>query len=140
MEIIAVLNDEIHINQDLAIECALLHDTIEDTNISYEDIYEQFGKLTAQGVQALTKYKKLDKEVQIQDSLERILNQPVEIQMVKMAARITNLGKPPDFWTKNKIIHYKDESIFLFDKLFNANKNLADRLKLKIDTYRKYIE
>ena len=42
-------------NVELAIYCAILHDTIEDTNTSYEDILEEFGKAVADGVKALSK-------------------------------------------------------------------------------------
>ncbi len=46
-------------NPDFAIQCALLHDTIEDTDTTYNNIYELFGKNIADGVLALTKDKKL---------------------------------------------------------------------------------
>ncbi|MCJ8271434.1 MAG: hypothetical protein MJK04_18805, partial [Psychrosphaera sp.] len=39
----------------LAVLCALLHDTIEDTTTTYDDLVEQFGLEVAKGVLALTK-------------------------------------------------------------------------------------
>jgi (p)ppGpp synthase/HD superfamily hydrolase len=42
---------------DFAISCALLHDVIEDTNITYDDLYVKFGYEIADGVEALTKNK-----------------------------------------------------------------------------------
>src|SRR5688572_4105543 len=38
-----------------SIVCALLHDVVEDTNLSLEDISREFGKKTAQIIDGLTK-------------------------------------------------------------------------------------
>ena len=44
---------------DLLVSCALLHDTIEDTNSSFDDIQKEFGVDVANGVMALSKNKQL---------------------------------------------------------------------------------
>ena len=41
-------------NPDLAVQCALLHDTIEDTDVTYDDVKRQFGTDVADGVMALS--------------------------------------------------------------------------------------
>ena len=64
-------------NAELAICCAILHDTIEDTPTRYEDIEKEFGKAVADGVMALTKNETLaTKREQMLDSLELIKLQP----------------------------------------------------------------
>ncbi len=40
---------------NLSVLCAILHDTIEDTQTCYQDIKHQFGITVADGVAALTK-------------------------------------------------------------------------------------
>ena len=140
MEILMVLDHNNDIDKELAVRCALLHDCIEDTRIRYNDIENTFGKKVADGVQALSKNKKLRKEEQIKDSLNRILQQPKEIWMVKLADRITNLQQPPGFWPKDKIRKYHAESMIIYEKLKDSNENLAERIKEKIEQYRKYID
>ncbi len=76
---------------ELALTCAILHNVIEDTSISYENIVERFGKSVANGVLALTKDKSLLKSQQMVDFLQRISQQPPEIGTVKMADRIYRL-------------------------------------------------
>lgn len=77
---------------DLAVQCALLHDVVEDTETTYPQLKERFGLQVADGVLALTKNPDLStKAEKMTDSLDRILKQPGEIRMVKMADRITNL-------------------------------------------------
>ena len=109
MEVISVLEQESGFNGDLAVQCALLHDTLEDTGTTYNQLADEFGSRVAEGVLALTKNPKIgarvhdkleSKTLRMADSLKRILKQPKEILLVKMADRITNLQPPPKHWTK----------------------------------------
>jgi (p)ppGpp synthase/HD superfamily hydrolase len=78
---------------------ALLHNVIEGTRKTYNYVQSNFGLEVAEGVQALTKRTIFStKEVRMKDSLSRIKNQPIEIWMVKIADRITNLQPPPAHW------------------------------------------
>ena len=124
---------------DLGLQCALLHDTIEDTKATFEMITENFGDRVARGVLALSKDKSLaSKEDQMNDSLSRIRKEPKEVWMVKLGDRITNLQKPPLYWKAKKIHYYRNEAVKILDALGSANSALAERLKLKIDNYKKY--
>ncbi len=141
MEIIWALPSANDIDGNLAVQCALLHDTIEDTEHSYEDIVKEFGQSVADGVSALTKDLKLpSKQEQMADSLARIKAQPFEVWMVKMADRITNLYAPPFYWNNKKRIVYREEALLIYEALHEANDVLANRLKEKIDSYTRYIE
>jgi (p)ppGpp synthase/HD superfamily hydrolase len=53
MEIIAALSVEQVYNPDLAVQVALLHDTIEDTDVTYDDVKERFGSDVANGATGL---------------------------------------------------------------------------------------
>jgi (p)ppGpp synthase/HD superfamily hydrolase len=79
MEVMAALECESDRNGNLAIQCALLHDVIEDTDITFERVDAEFGAEVAAGVLALTKNSMLDKIVQMEDSLRRIQKQPYEV-------------------------------------------------------------
>lgn len=126
-------------NPDLLVQCALLHDVIEDTETNYDDIEKRFGIDVANGVLALTKNLKLpSKHEQMVDSLERILQQPKEIWMVKLADRITNLQPPPHYWNKAKIQNYRNEARLILNQLCDANHFLAKRLRGKIEYYARY--
>ena len=135
MEILAALSAEPGHDGDLAIQCALLHDTIEDTDTSYEQIASLFGVRVADGVAALSKNSDLEKSLQLADSLHRIRVQPIEIWMVKLADRITNLQPPPIHWTTEKIGRYREEAIEIHTHLQAASSFLAARLAEKIQNY-----
>jgi (p)ppGpp synthase/HD superfamily hydrolase len=121
---------------DLAVQCALLHDVVEDTETSLDDVRAEFGAAVADGVQALTKDTSIEsRAMQMTDSLARIRLQPNEIWAVKLADRITNLYHPPFYWNSEKIAHYKSESQAILAALGPANARLAARLADKIGAY-----
>lgn len=125
---------------DKAITIALLHDTIEDTNVTYDDIFNEFGLEVAEGVEALTKDESLPKKQQIADSINRLLTQPYEVQMVKLADRISNMQKPPQDWDSKKIFDYHKDAKFIYSCLKNCNMYLSKRLEEKINNYIVYIK
>ncbi|MGM0518552.1 MAG: HD domain-containing protein [Campylobacterota bacterium] len=126
---------------NLAISCALLHDTIEDTDVTYDDLYTDFSPNIANGVEALSKNPSLPtKKEQMQDSIEKLMNEPYEVQMVKLADRVSNLAKPPKDWSNEKIVAYYNESKFILSCLKNSNIHLSIRLEEKIQSYKNYIK
>lgn len=139
-EILNAINNEKGMNGDLAIKCAILHDSIEDTEKSFEEVKSIFGDEVANGVMALTKNEELDgKEKMMLDSLSRIKQQPKEVWAVKIADRICNLYAPPYYWTNEKKIKYRKEAQLIYNHLKDGNKYLADRLERKINDYDKFL-
>jgi len=143
MEVInACENSKLEIEKsNLAISCALLHDVIEDTNITYDELYVDFSEAVANGVEALSKDKSLkSKQEQMKRSIEMLLEQPYEVQMVKLADRITNLSISPEHWDNDKKKTYLKEASFILSCLKNSNIYLSQRLEEKIEDYKKNIE
>lgn len=135
MEVIAACAVEPVAMPDLAIQCALLHDTIEDTDTTPDDLAARFGPAVLAGVQALSKNPALPKPAAMQDSLARIRRQPREVWMVKLADRISNLGDPPDHWSADKTERYRREATDILDTLGEASPFLAARLAQRIRDY-----
>ncbi|MDR2633015.1 MAG: hypothetical protein LBC51_05245 [Treponema sp.] len=75
----------------------------------------------------------------MQDSLNEIKQMGKEIACVKMADRITNLQPPPNDWEKERIKEYMDEAILIYNELHIYSAFLGNRLKEKINEYRKYL-
>jgi len=139
VEIIAVLAVEEVAHPDLAVQCALLHEVIEDTKISYQIVREVFGKEVADGVRSLSKKKEIDELQRLSENLIRIRKQPDEVWMVKLADRISNLQPPPFYWTQAKIKAYWESSKKIHDDLNSASPYLGKRLQEKIQNYEQYI-
>lgn len=137
-EVIAALPATPLADPDLAVICGLLHDTVEDTATTLDEVAAQFGPAVAAGVAALTKDATLPKPERMPDSLRRILAQPPGIAVVKLADRITNLGTPPAFWKREKCAAYRAEAIAIADALGHASAALDARLRARIEAYAAY--
>jgi (p)ppGpp synthase/HD superfamily hydrolase len=141
MEIIIAYkeNDDFDINY--AVQLALLHDTLEDTDTEFTELTEKFGPRVALGVQALTKNENLiSKGDKMIDSLNRIIELEKEVAMVKIADRITNLQEPPRHWGRDKIQNYLNEAKLINEMLTEKSEYLSSRLQAKITEYEKYTE
>jgi (p)ppGpp synthase/HD superfamily hydrolase len=126
-------------NLSLAIQVALLHDTLEDTSTTFKELHELFGIEVALGVSALSKNAFLPKEDQMRDCIIRIQNQPKEVWAVKLADRITNLQPPPDQWNASKKAEYLQEARFIYNELKEGNEYLAERLRKMLNEYNQYL-
>lgn len=125
---------------DLAIQCALLHDVVEDTPVSEAEVRQRFGDAVAAGVAALTKNPELaTKAEKMEDSLARIREQPAEVWMVKLGDRITNLQSPPSHWDAAKRARYREEARRIHAALGEACPILGPRLGDKIERYAEYL-
>lgn len=126
---------------DFSVTCALLHDVIEDTDVTFEKLMEDFDESIAIAVDSLSKDKTISsKKDQMADSINKLLTQKYLVQSIKLADRITNLQKPPESWDSQKIYNYFQESKFILSCLKNANSLLSKRLEDKINNYRVYIK
>src|SRR6218665_3419730 len=72
MEILTSEQNDSDFKLYFAIQLALLHDTLEDTETTFEEISAAFGFDVAEGVAALTKNENLPKSERMVDSLRRI--------------------------------------------------------------------
>lgn len=140
-EVMAACENSYVEQPDLAVQCAILHDVIEDTPTAVDNVEALFGPQVTAGVLALTKYKSMPtKQEQMVDSLNRIQKQPHEVWMVKMADRISNLRQPPAHWSVEKSAAYRAEAQLIWDALHEANDYLADRLADKIEAYQRWLK
>lgn len=105
---------------------ALLHDTLEDTNITYQDIKKDFGKAIADKVKLLTH----EKNVPYADYLTDICDDCIALK-IKMLDRIHNVSSLSDCPNTSKVQKYiaETETIFLpivkdkLDELANIHYN-----------------
>ena len=139
MEILMASFNSDNFDTDFAVQVALLHDTLEDTSTTLNELEREFGTDIAKAVEALTKNNSLPKEQQMNDSLKRIKLLSPEVWAVKLADRITNLQPPPLHWDKDRKIRYREEAGLILSELKDGNEFLAKRLEKKIEEYGGYI-
>ncbi len=104
-----------------SIICALLHDTVEDTEISLEDIEEKFGKKEALIIDGLTKISGVvDYNVSLQaENFRKILltlSEDVRVILIKIADRLHNM-RTIGSMRRDKQLKIASETLFLYAPL-----------------------
>ena len=94
-----------------AIAAALMHDVVEDTDITVKDIEKMFNPKVAQLVEGLTKISQVKKDMNISMQAENFrkmlltLNDDVRVIIIKLADRLHNMQ------TMESMVDYKQVKI-----------------------------
>lgn len=92
------------------IAAAFLHDTVEDTGVTHDELVERFGEDVAALVAEVTDDKSLAKEVRKQLQIEHGSHRSVRAQWLKIADKISNLrslrDSPPSGWDAERLRRY----------------------------------
>lgn len=123
-----------------AIVCALLHDTVEDTDISLEDIKGMFGEKIMKIIDGLTKISGVfDQTSSLQAENFRkmllTLSDDIRVILIKLADRLHNM-RTLDSMARDKQIKIASETLYLYAPLahrlgLNAIKTEMEDLGLK---------
>lgn len=117
---------------ELASIIAILHDVVEDTAVSADDVRDQFGNEIAEGVQFVTKDDSVPQSEQLRENLDRLVDAPDLIQAIKLADRVSNLKAFPAMWDRKRIGKYLDDSVLIAQELGHSSENLNARLLMRI--------
>lgn len=107
-----VLANEGGVTDVVVLSAAVLHDTIEDTNTTAEELTAIFGPKITATVLDVTDDKTLDKHVRKQRQIEHAPHITKEAKLVKLADKICNLrdilASPPADWSPERKQGYFD--------------------------------
>jgi guanosine-3',5'-bis(diphosphate) 3'-pyrophosphohydrolase len=107
-----VLANEGGIEDPVVLCAAVLHDTIEDTETTTEELEAQFGHAVTAIVLEVTDDKSLEKHVRKQRQIEHAPHSSPEARLVKLADKICNLrdiiASPPAEWSAERKQAYFD--------------------------------
>jgi GTP diphosphokinase / guanosine-3',5'-bis(diphosphate) 3'-diphosphatase len=88
----------------------LLHDTLEDTDATYEDISERFGPEVAALVAEVTDDKSLPKEERKRRQIDKTAGKSRRAKLLKLADKTSNLRglvkSPPKGWPLERLRDY----------------------------------
>ncbi len=121
---------------DAAIAVALLHDTIEDTSATRDEIDGLFGPQIAKLVEGLTKIDRLDlvsREAQQAENLRKLLlavSEDIRVLIVKLADRLHNM-RTIEFVPAEKRARIAEETMEIYAPLAGrmGMQNLRDELE-----------
>lgn len=102
LEVASVLANAGGVTHVALLSAALLHDTVEDTNTTFEELEEQFGELVSRLVSEVTDDKSLPKPERKQRQVEHAPHKSELAKQLKIADKICNVRDigtdPPADW------------------------------------------
>ena len=126
-------------NLDALISAAFLHDTIEDTDTTHEDLEKMFGGLVASLVKELTSDKEKIKEVGKTDYLaQKMSSMSSWALVIKLADRLDNVQDIATARTPSWRQKYKKETEGILTrierdrKLSNTHKRIIREIRKKL--------
>lgn len=144
LEVARITVEEIGLGTTSVI-CALLHDVVEDTEITLEEIEQEFGNVVARIIDGLTKISGLyNKSTNTSDQAENFrkmlltLADDVRVILIKLADRLHNM-RTLDSMPKEKQLKIASETSFLFAPLAHRLGLYAVKSELE-DLALKYTE
>ncbi|SAK43974.1 metal dependent phosphohydrolase [Caballeronia calidae] len=123
-----VLANEGGIDDERVLLAAVLHDTIEDTDTSRDELVQWFGEDVARIVDEVTDDKSLPKAERKRLQIEHAAHISRHAQLVKLADKICNLrdilAMPPSGWSEQRKREYFDWAKRVVDELRGAHAGL----------------
>lgn len=118
---------------------ALLHDTVEDTQTTFEEIEKKFGSQIAGYVREVTDDKSLSQESRKRFQVINASHKSKGAAQIKLADQLFNLNdlinnSPPD-WSQTRIDRYYEWSQSVIDRLPVANEKLLNAVEEIINEY-----
>ena len=105
------------------ITTGLLHDTIEDTKVTYESVKKEFGEEVAKLVDGVTKISALETKASTDSKAENFrklilaTSKDIRVLLVKLADRLHNMRTIHFLKDKDKIIHKAKETMEIYAPL-----------------------
>ena len=126
--LVSILAVEARIHDRDTLCAALLHDTIEDTDTSVEELVEVFGGPVAALVQEVTDDKRLPKAERKLRQVEHAAHLSPKARSVKLADKIANLrdvaDSPPTDWPLARRQEYFDWAKQVVDQISEPSADL----------------
>jgi GTP pyrophosphokinase len=115
-----IVSDEMGLGAT-AIVCALLHDTVEDTEVTLQDIEREFGKIVRKIIDGLTKiaeFAENTSSLQAENYRKMLLtlSDDVRVILIKLADRLHNM-RTLDSMPYDKQLKIASETLFLYAPL-----------------------
>jgi len=128
IELLNMLANDAGVDDAVVLLAALLHDTVEDTDTTLEELETLFGAEVAQVVEELTDDKSLPKETRKQRQLEHASHMSDRAKLIKLADKTSNVrdiaDTPPPDWSTERRAEYCNWSKQVVDQIRGTNSVL----------------
>ena len=121
------------VRDDTLLVASILHDTVEDTSTSPEEIRTRFGQAVIELVLEVTDDKSLPKEVRKQRQIETAPHKSHNAKLLKLADKICNvrdlIDSPPRSWSLER----KQEYLLWTERVVAGLRGTSPQLEIHYD-------
>ncbi|XP_011184209.1 guanosine-3',5'-bis(diphosphate) 3'-pyrophosphohydrolase MESH1 [Zeugodacus cucurbitae] len=132
INVATILAVEGGISDETVLIAALLHDTVEDTDVTFEDIETHFGEEICGIVREVTDDKTLEKQERKRLQIEHAATSSKKAKLVKLADKLDNLRdlgrKAPIGWSLERQEQYYVWAKKVVDNMRGTNAELERKL------------
>ncbi len=125
-----ILLNEAGVTDEVVLIAALLHDTVEDTDTTFEELEQHFGPVVRSVVAEVTDDKSLPKAERKQLQIEHAPHLSDRAKLVKLADKISNVRDivtaPPDGWPMTRINEYLEWGKAVVSPIQGTHAQLKD--------------
>jgi (p)ppGpp synthase/HD superfamily hydrolase len=133
IEVAQLLADVAEVEDVDVLRAAILHDVVEDTEVTADDVERSFGARVRALVEAVTDDNRLPKAERKRLQIEHMRHAPNDVRLIKLADHCSNVASLPVAWPVTRQTEYLDWSEKVAAVCAGANAELerehAGRLK-----------
>jgi guanosine-3',5'-bis(diphosphate) 3'-pyrophosphohydrolase len=130
IELANILANEAGISDIDVLTAAILHDTVEDTETTEQELIAEFGARIANIVMEVSDEKSLTKEKRKQLQIDHAADISTEAKLVKFADKISNVrdiaSSPPIGWSLQRQQEYFDWAKQVIDRMRGTHAVLEE--------------
>ncbi|XP_073474596.1 guanosine-3',5'-bis(diphosphate) 3'-pyrophosphohydrolase MESH1 [Aquarana catesbeiana] len=127
-----ILSHEAGISDLAVLQAALLHDTVEDTDTTFQEIEEKFGQEVRKIVEDVTDDKTLPKMKRKQLQIEHAPHCSHKAKLVKLADKLYNLRDlnrcTPNGWSEQRVQEYFQWAFQVVNSIRGTNTAMEQSL------------
>ena len=112
IEVTALLSDVAEIDDADELSAAILHDILEDTEVTRDELYKTCGNRVLELVEALSDDKSLSLEERREKALKVLPKKHSSVKRIKLADLCSNASAIPSGWTlerQTEYLHWLDQ-------------------------------
>lgn len=132
-EVAAILSETVGTDDAVLLIAAILHDVVEDTDATIDDVAALFGNEVAQVVAQVTDDKSLSRDARKALQIEKAPMLSVPARLLKIADKTSNLrgivASPPQDWTDQR----KKEYVLWAEAVVAGCRGLSAPLEVAFD-------
>lgn len=141
IEVVQILTTVAGVQDCEVLAAAALHDTIEDTETTSEELRAAFGERVLSLVLECTDDKTLPKEERKRLQVEHAPHKSAEAKLIKIADKVSNMrdivALPPTDWDEDRKAKYLEWGNNVFAGLKGGNAKLDELFEATLESSRK---